>query len=371
VLPRREKPWILPPRSPHRGSVALSYISWPFREGWQSPRARGHTNAFEVVAMAEAWGNLGFRVEIVAHDNACYRPPADCRIAIDIHRNMEKWSEILPSDCQKILHATGPHWLMLNHAELSRLAAVRDRHGVALSPRRQVLPSRGVEVADHVVVLGNDFTRGTFLFAGKPVTRVPISSAYMLPWPENRDYESARRKFLWVGSYGMVHKGLDLVLDAFAGLGDLELTVCGRPDKETDFFRLYEKHLCGTKNIHFHGWLDMDSPDLQKIAMTHASVLYPSSAEGGAGAVIHCMHAGLLPICTTEASVDLGSFGVLIPAASVESVRNRCRKISTMSPRDVEQRARESWEHARSFHTREMFQTNYSAFASTIAREVD
>jgi len=371
LFARRESPVILPARGPLRGSAVISYIAWPFREGWEGPRARGHTNAFEVVAMADAWRDLGFRVEIISHDNAGYRLPADCCIAVDIHRNLERWADDLSASCRKILHASGPHWLTLNRAELSRLAALRDRKGIALMPRRQVVPSRGVEVADEVVILGNAFTQGTFLFGGKPVTRVPISSACEWPWPTNRDFESARRRFLWIGSHGMVHKGLDLVLDAFAGMPDLELTVCGRPEKEPDFFRLYEKHLRSTANIRLHGWVDIESPDFLGLARNHASVIYPSSAEGGAGSVIHAMHAGMLPICTAEASIDLGDFGRLVPEASVAAVRNACGEVSRMTPEEVESRGRGAWEHVRAVHTRERFRANYMGFAASVARELD
>ena len=358
---------VLRPEVKERGCVALSYITWPFRDDWDSPKARGHTNAHEVIAMAEVWRGLGFRVEVCDYDDPHYLPPADCRVAIDIHGNLERWALRLPAGCKKILHATGPHWLHCNHAELSRLQSVRDRKGIALAPRRQVSPSRGVEVADHVVVLGNEYTAQSFAFGRKPVTRVPISSAYQFSWPAKRDFRSAKRKFMWVGSYGMVHKGLDLVLDAFAGTPELELTVCGRPEKEADFYRLYEPELRGAANIRFHGWLDMGSSDFTQIAETHATVIYPSSAEGGAGSVIHCMHAGLLPACTREASIDLDDFGVAIAEGSVDAVRSAARQITDMSAQEVEVRARRAWEHVRRVHTREQFRKNYGMFARQVA----
>jgi glycosyltransferase involved in cell wall biosynthesis len=289
-------------------------------------------------------------------------------VVVDIHGNLERWD--LPQGCKKVLHATGPHWLFWNHAELSRLIGVRERHGIALRPQRHVKPSNAIEMADEVVVLGNDFTRGTFLFGGKPVTRVPISSAYEFAWPKGRDFEKAKKKFLWVGSYGMVHKGLDLALDAFIGMPDLELTVCGRPEKEADFFRLYERHLKQTPNIKLHGWLDMALPDFLKIARTHAAVIYPSSAEGGAGSVIHCMHAGMLPVCTTEASIDLGDFGVHVESGTVEAVQKACREVAAMSSGEVEMRARGAYEHVRREHTREKFRENYRKFAEKITAEL-
>lgn len=364
LFPPKKNVVRLQPKGSSRGCAVISYITWPFLEGVDSPKMRGHTNAYEVMVMAQAFLDLGFRVEVCDYNDEFYRPPKDCKVAVDIHGNLERWE--LPEECLRILHATGPHWLFWNHAELSRMLSIQHRHGVALKPQRHVKPSRGVEVADEVVVLGNEFTRGTFLFAGKPVTRVPISSAYEFVWPEGRDFEKAKNKFLWVGSYGMVHKGLDLALDAFARMPELELTVCGRPEKEADFYRLYEKHLKHTPNIKLHGWLDMGSADFLEIARTHAAVIYPSSAEGGAGSVIHCMHAGLLPICTTEASIDLGDFGVHVETASVESVQNACRAVAGMSAGEVENRTRGAYKHVRQKHTRAKFEENYRKFAAKI-----
>jgi glycosyltransferase involved in cell wall biosynthesis len=368
LLPKKRQIIRLNPERGSRGCVVISYITWPFVEGVNSSKMRGHTNAYEVTVMAQVFLTLGFRVEICHYHDEKYFPPQDCKMAVDIHGNLERWD--LPQGCKKVLHATGPHWLFWNHAELSRLIGVRERHGISLRPQRHVKPSNAVEMADEVVVLGNDFTRGTFLFGGKPVTRIPISSAYEFVWPEGKDFEKAKKKFLWVGSYGMVHKGLDLALDAFGCMPDLELTVCGRPEKEADFFRLYERHLKQTSNIKLHGWLDMASPDFVEIARTHAAVIYPSSAEGGAGSVIHCMHAGMLPVCTTEASIDLGDFGVHVESASVESVQKACRAVAEMSSSEVERRARRAYEHVRREHTREKFRENYRKFAERITAKL-
>ncbi len=366
ILRRRRKSSVirLDPVGRSQGCAVISYLTWPFVEGWQSSKARGHTNAFEVVAIADAFREQGLRVEVCDWDDVDYVPPVDCRVAMDIHGNLERWR--LPQSCIKILHGTGPHWLHWNHAELTRLSAVRDRKGVAIVPRRQVAPSRGVEVADVVTILGNDYTAETFRFGGKPVIRIPISSAYDFPDLPKRNIGEAKRRFLWVGSYGMVHKGLDLALDAFSGMPDVELTVCGRPEKEGDFLRLYHRELRETLNIRLHGWIDMESSDFMELARRHAAVIYPSSAEGGAGSVIHCMHAGMVPLCTTAASIDLGGFGVHVSQGSVAAVREACRKFAALSDADVIGRIEATHEYVRKAHTRERFVENYRAFVKKL-----
>ena len=348
------------------GCVSISYLTWPFIEGLDEHKMRGHTNAYEVMEMARAFQELGFRVEICDWDNAEYNPPSDCRIAIDIHGNLERWDKVLPISCKRILHATGPHWLSYNRGELDRINAICERRKKALTPWRQVSPSKGVEIADLATVLGNEYTVGTFAFAGKPFVRIPISSAYELPWPENRNISEAKNRFLWVGSFGMVQKGLDLVLEAFANMPDLELTVCGRPEKEPDFYKLYEHELLKTPNIHLHGWVDMASPKFLDMARSHASIIYPGSGEGGAGSVIHCMHAGMVPICTRESSVDLEDFGIEIQSGDVGSVMDAVRAFVAMSDPEIESRARKAYDHVRRVHTRAAFSENYRNFASEL-----
>ena len=320
--------------------------------------------------MAEAWRDLGFRVEICDYDDSSYTPPADCAVAIDLHSNLERWEDKLPAGCVKILHATGCHWRIHNKAELDRLAALRERRGVMLQPRRQVDPCRAAEIADEITVLGNEHTIGTYEFSGKPITRIPISSAYEFEWPDGKNFDEAKRRFLWLGSHGMVHKGLDLVLEAFAGMPDLRLTVCGRPEKEPDFFRAYTRELTRLPNIELRGWMDLSSPEFAQVVTTHGTVIYPSSCEGGGGAVIHCMHAGLLPACTVGASVDLDDFGVAIPELGIAPVAAAARRIAALHGSELEARARAAYEHAHKHHTRQTFSEAYQAFASRVASEL-
>lgn len=311
--------------------------------------------------MTEVWREAGYRVEVCDYNDHSYLPPADCTVAVDIHDNLQRWVGCGGS-FHKVLHATGCHWRFQNDAEQRRLVALKDRKGADLQPRRQVAPSRAAELADEITVLGNTFTADTFRFAGKPITRIPISSAYEFPWPRDREFSRAKTRFLWLGSYGMVHKGLDLVLEAFRNMPDLHLTVCGRPEKEEDFYRLYETELRRTPNIELRGWTNLASPAFAEIARTHAAVIYPSCSEGGGGAVIHCMHAGLMPVVTQEASVDLGAFGTCIEEGSVEAVKKAAEHVASLGSEEVESRARAAWEHARHNHTLEKFRADYREF---------
>jgi len=355
----------LRPDCASRGTVALSYVTQPFVDRNKGLRARGHTNGFECMVIAESYRRLGYVVEVVDYTNTDYTPPADCLFAIDIHSNLERWN--LPDGCERLLHATGAHWLTWNNAEISRLKAIFERRGRNLRSMRQALPSRAIEVAKLATVIGNEWTMGTFAPAGAPMHRIMLSSAYEYDWAAEREFETARRSFVWLGSFGMVHKGLDLALEAFARMPEYTLTVCGRPEKEADFFALYQKELTATPNIRFAGWMDLASPKFEEIRRTHAAMIYPTSAEGCAGSVVHCAHAGLVPVVTKESGFDIGDYGARVTDGTIEAVCEAVRQFAEQPASEVENRARRTWEFARTNHTRSAFEADYQALAERLA----
>jgi len=365
-LRRRSRVFRLDPVGQSRGTVALSYITLPFVPGSD---IRGHTNAFECAEIVGAFRDLGFRVEVVDYRDRDYVPPDDTRIAIDIHSNLERWHPSLPEGCTRLLHATGAHWLTWNEAEAARLLEIFRRRGVCLRPRRTAEPSRGIEVCDLATVIGNEWTMSTFLPSGKPLHRVRLSSAYTYDWAGERDFESARRSFVWLGSYGMVHKGLDLALEAFARMPEYKLTVCGRAEKEDDLFAAYRHELTGLPNITYAGWMDLASPEFDKIRRTHAGMIYPSSSEGCAGSIVHCAHAGLVPLVTRETGFEIGEFGFRVEEGTVDAVCRAVRSMASEPPAQTEARARAAWEFVRSEHTQERFRREYREFAASLVRD--
>ena len=99
AFPRKRNVIKLKPAGSRKGCVVISYITWPFVEGVDSLKMRGHTNAYEVTVMAQAFLDLGFRVEVCDYDDESYSPPEDCKVAVDLHSNLERWE--LPQDCKK------------------------------------------------------------------------------------------------------------------------------------------------------------------------------------------------------------------------------------------------------------------------------
>lgn len=345
-------------------NVLLSYITHPFRIRLDNPSFNSHSNQWECKQIANTWIKYGYNVDIIDWDNSTFLPKKDYSVFIDIHSNMERISPLLGKNCKKILHITGAHWRFQNDAENNRLLALKDRKDIILQPRRKVHPSLGIEYADCATILGNTFTQGTFTYSRKPLYPIPLSTTIQFPFFENKEFDKIRKNFLWFGSSGMVHKGLDLVLDTFSELPECHLTVCGPVKQESDFEKAYHKELYNSPNILTLGMIDVTSYQFFKVIKENVALIFPSCSEGQSGSVITCLHAGLIPIISYESGVDIDDFGILLKKCSIDEIKNSIMTISNYSEDRLKTMSNNAWQYARINYTKEKFSECYNQFVN-------
>lgn len=350
-----------PDRSP--GPRALfSYILDPFLLPPGRPVPYSHTNFWESRAMAETLRELGFQVDVIHWTNRTFRPAVDYDLIVDVRLQLDRLSPVLGSRCLKVLHAETCHYRFHNRAQLERLQRLERRRGIRLAPYKLVEENRAIELADCATVLGNEHTRSTYAFAGKPLFSIPISQPFLYDFPESKEFDRVRHRFLWFGSSGLLHKGLDLVLEAFASAPDLELEVVGPVDRERDFARAFRNELRRTPNIRCHGWMDIADPAFQRVTRSVAALVFPSCSESHSGSSVTCMHAGLPVLVTRETGLDVDpGYGMLLEDPTPEGVLAACRRISSLPPETLRQMSRQAWTVARARYTRDRFRETYRA----------
>lgn len=353
----------LEPSGPSKGKVLFSRINDAFllRPGESLSGVR--KNSWEAYQQALIFVQLGYSVDVIHYLNSGFIPKKDYSVFFDVGWNMERITPFLDKECLRFLHITTAHPFFNNMAEFQRLAALQQRRGVSLSPRRQISRmNRAIEYADHATTLGNEFTIGTYSFAGKQIERVPSPSSLLYPWPEEKDFEASRTHFLWFAGCGMVHKGLDLLLEVFAAMPEYHLWVCGAVEKEEDFAQTYRRELFEKENIHYVGWLDLNNSKLLEIMHKCVALLHPSCSESGGSAVIACMHAGLIPVVSYESSVDVtADFGIVLKKSSMEEIRDAVRSIAGAPATTLRDMARKTWERARAEHSPDKFIEEYKS----------
>jgi len=353
----------LSPKGPPKGSVLFSYVTLPFlRPGpWDS-----HTNYWEGRNMVEAFLERGYAVDVIDSTNHVFIPAKQYDFFVDNAENIERLSPLLGGHCKKILHITNAEPAFQNKAGSQRAEDLKARRGITLPPDRNIPESHAINSADHATVLGNRFTSGTYGHANKPITRVPISTTHLFSAPKNKNFEATRKQYMWIGGAGPLHKGLDLVLEAFAAMPEYSLVVCAKLAPTDPFAKAFAKELYKTPNIKMLGFIDPGSDHFKKLCDESLGVVSVSCSEGGGGSVILGMHAGLIPVVNYETSVDVGDFGTLLSDSRVETLQNAVRELSALSTDQLQTRALHTWEYVRENHTREQFAKEYRVFLDTL-----
>lgn len=361
------------PHGTPRGEVLLSYIIDPFLLPDGAPLPHSHTHFWECWTMGRMLAEAGLGVDAVAWTNHRFAPAKAYDAIIDVRLNLERLAPALPA-ALKVLHADTAHWTFHNPAQAARHRDLEARRGVAVRPQKRLPENRAAEVADVISVLGNDFTQATYGFAGTQIVHIPISVPFTYDWPGDKDWQAAHRRFLWFGSGGLVHKGLDLVLEAFAAMPDLHLTVCGPVRREADFEAAYFRELYETPNIETVGWVDVaPGGSFEQLARGIGALIYPTCSEGGGSSVLTCMHAGMAAIVPRQASVDIadGDSGILLRDCAIETLQHAARSFANQPPAAAEAIARAGWRHARSHHTKDHFEVGYRRFAHDLAARIE
>jgi glycosyltransferase involved in cell wall biosynthesis len=259
----------------------------------------------------------------------------------------------------KIQHLDTAHLLFHNAGEASALLALQQRRGVTLRDGRTERPNLGLEHADAATMLGNTFTMQTYRYAHKPGYPLPVTSAVLYPSPETKDFARCANRFLWLGSGGLVFKGLDLVLEAFAQMPDHHLTICGPIQHEPHFEQAYYRELYQTPNIHTVGWMNVGSSEFVALASQCAGLISASCSEGQSGSVITGLHAGLIPIISYECGVDVHQFGRLLRERTMRGVQEAVWRVSHLPTAQLRQMALSAWQAARTYYTRPCFAEAY------------
>ena len=369
----------LTPKGKPRGNVLLSYIIEPFLVSDEKLISNAHHHDWLSWRIAMTFLDEGYSIDAIDYRNSVFKPQKDYAFFIGARTNFQRLSKLLNKDCYKIVHLDTAHWIFNNLAAYQRCMNVQQKRRITLKTYKNVEDNWAIEHADMATTnMGNQFNVGTYAYAKKPVFQIPLPTCSTYASPENKNFSKCKKNFLWIGSNGFIHKGLDRVLEAFAELPDYHLTVCGPFNgngkivfenplgKESDFERAFQKELYYTPNIHTIGWVDIDSPRFNHVANSCVAVVFPSCAEGGGASAITCMQAGLIPCVSYESNVEVRDFGITLPHASVQEIKRAVEKIANTSEKQLSQQAVETWKFARTYHTRDYFTKEYKLFVERI-----
>ncbi len=296
-----------------------------------------HTNYWEVVEMVRIFNKLGYSVDII--DRTADPTKLDIADKYDIFLGIGAgdsgrfFGDIAAkvSSALKIFYAMGPEPVLSNELIKKRYHYFHERHqGLNLEMRRMITKvdmGRSMKYTDVIFINGNEFTRNSYQKLGKDIYRVFSSSHPGLKTSYEDFNNKSQKKFLYFGGNGNIVKGLDLAIEVFEKLPELELYICA-PDYEEEFNKIYSPIIKRARNIHFLGFIKVGGKLFNRVTAECGYVILPSCSEGCATSVTTCMRRGLVPIITRETGLDVGDFGYLIKDVKTDALRKQIIEIS-------------------------------------------
>lgn len=338
----------------------LSYLVHPFSISPGAPDFLTHINIWHAQEIVRVLNRIGYSVDVIDYRDAGFVPQGSYDLFIGHGGiNFESIVQQLSQATTVIYFATGSYWKFHNEQELARLAGLRERRGVELPPDRLIEDSEeGALRAAHAVVgIGNEFTRATYTSAGFSPVAMMNGTSLVCDHREHqdKDFESGRDHFLYFAGYGPVHKGLDLLLDVFAGI-EQHLWICTKMDRS--FEEAYSTELHSCRNIHLIGWIQPRSSRFFQLVDACNYVILPSCSEGQAQSVVECMNHGLIPVVSRQCGLDVNDYGVLVDPCTSEELASTVRTLSSTSASLCQRMSMKARQAATAAFSQEAFTAN-------------
>jgi hypothetical protein len=282
---------------------------------------------------------IGYVVDIVQWDDINWTPTKYYDLFIGHGGiNFDRISNNLSGNTVRIYFSTGINWQEFNIREAKRIYELAMRRGYLLNPDRVINTSEedAYRSADGIICLGNSGAVQTY--KKYPLVFGINNAAYALSWSglKDKDYHEGRKHFLFFSGSGNIHKGLDLLLEAFTET-EYHLHIC--QDIDPKFAKVYHRELTESPNIHFHGFIEMRSPQFLELVSQCNWIVSATCAEGQPGSIIECMAYGMIPILPESANIDLDEFGISMIDCSVESIRSIVFTAANMDAEECKQKS--------------------------------
>jgi len=314
--------------------------------------------------ICEEIGKLGYNIDVVEWN--CILPVNTKKydLAFGFGRQFDRCllSETIR---YKIPFLTGASPYYSNVAEQNRNMsfAMRNCGARMFELRRQVAIDGGLmnlQALRHATIafyIGNDWVKNTYKGMIGDFAKLPNVACGSLSLTDiNRDLNSARKNYLWFGGIGMLHKGLDLCLEAFREAPRCNLYIAG--PKDDDFFSFYQEDF-KSHNIFYLGFVDINSEYFRDICENCLFSIMPSCSEAGCSSVLTTMRMGMIPVVTRECGIAINDYGVCIEGSDVRSVIDIIEYTQSLSINELDTMQNKASDYVLQNHTHNNFKKEF------------
>lgn len=249
------------------------------------------------------------------------------RKAVEMHPN-----------AKKILYVSENPYHISKPAEEARIRYYKERTGYSAELFRtgKSYKEDDLNRADAIICLGE---KRHFEHLGIPVFHVTPTGLrnpnYQFRW-DKKDKNS----FLVFGCNGIIHKGIDILIEVFKLHPEWELYLCGAGTQKA----LKQYHLSPVpENIHLCGYVNTQSEAYIELVNRCVFVLLPSCSEACATSLLTCMCHGLIPITTINNGMEqYAKYCNFFDGFYIDEIARTIEELSATEMDELEKRAYET-----------------------------
>jgi len=329
-----------------------------------------HTNNLEIISIVDSLSDFGFCVDVAFYDSRRRLHYSKYDLIIGFGDSYTRSLGKCKKGSIKIYLSTGSYFLEANKNEIERWRQVYRNKPLFISNDRIELTSnplntfRSIFFSDAIFCDGGQWAMETFSFVNRPVFYLGAIAFQRFSFQDfHRNLSESKKNFICMVGKGFVHKGVDLILEAFAHLEDLNLFIIGSPEK--GFLEAFENEF-SLKNVHFLGFLDPNSNSFFEICQKCSFSINASCSEGCSTSVLTTMGAGIVPILSEREGVEADDFGILLDNISADEIEKKVLWSSSLKDEDVFERSKKAWLKVSSSYRKENYAENFRKAISNL-----
>lgn len=347
--------------------VLISYITYPFEHNcYEQVR---HTSKVEVSLIIKAFIDKDCVLDVIDCDNI-YDICSVTQQHYDYIFGFGKpWMAAVEANpkATAVMYLTECAPRFSEEQEQARLDYYALRHNKVLSLTR----SNRYFLDEHIqkAHIGGFF--GNLHTAKAYIQQFPLMKLRLLS-PSgffNKDFDNCltgkvMKSFLWFGSWGAIHKGLDILLDVFKDIPEANLYIAGLNSGEKWLLDDYRRY----KNIKDMGFVNVQSEKFLDLMKKVSFCILPSASEGMSTSVLTCMRHGLIPVITPSCGIDVKDYGYFIEDYHVGVVAKLVRELMQISEEELLQKKQAVFVDANKRYSLEAFDEGLRDFVDSFVK---
>lgn len=345
--------------------ILVSYMDYG-RTAYSMRHAITHTNLQEMFQMIKVLIDMDFCIDVCDCNNpdAALEMPSDYYDYILGFGDMFRLAKKRNPGAHTILYMTENPFAVSKAGEQQRNDYFYERTGrrIFFTRTGKFYHEGDEQLADAIICLGEKK-----YFSNKIVKRIYPTAIRNNSYMNNDFIKRKSTNFIVLGVKGFIHKGNDLLIEAFEKHPDWSLYMCGKEiEQECKKYRLKLP-----KNVIDCGFVNIESPEFLELAQICTYVLLPSCSEGMSTGLLTGMRHGLIPVTTKGTGMDgLSGYCHYFEGYHLDQIEGKLSELADMDINDIEKLSNIVYEYANNEFIVENYAKNFRSALEDIMHEL-